>query len=236
MKQAIKLGVLCALLFSGTMIAGVQGATLKKVVSPRSNKLAQAEAVPKHQEQVLAQAGCVIPNSGSGSGSCVSEDIRYALSQELAQMDGGNGHILDCNVCGVPSTPPSPPPPVGSPPTPPPTLGAGVIATHEVSALASQLSETNTFDDHRCESRSCAEKCEDTCESKAAFGCGCRKRTVCLEGDICYKNIKFSSEAGEAKQVGESCEEELTTTTSALTAIEAPLPCVTVISCPPEQE
>ncbi|TNV77803.1 hypothetical protein FGO68_gene7605 [Halteria grandinella] len=115
------------------MIAGVQGATLKKVVSPRSNKLAQAEA------------GCVIPNSGSGSGSCaIPEDVRYALSAELAQMGGGNGPILDCNVCGVPSTPPPSPPPVGSPPTPPPTLGAGVIATHEVSALASQLSETNT--------------------------------------------------------------------------------------------
>jgi len=150
MKQGIKLGVLCALLFSGTMIAGVQGATLKKVVSPLSNKLAQAEAVPKHQEQVLAQAGCVIPNSGSGSGSCVPEDIRYALIKELAQMGGGNGGILDCNVCGVPSTPPSPPPPVGTPPTPPPTLGAGVIATHEVSALASQLSRGRAHHHHLC--------------------------------------------------------------------------------------
>jgi hypothetical protein len=233
MKQAIKLGVLCALLFSGTMLGGVEAATLKKVVSPRSNRLAQAEVAPKHQEQVLAQAGCVIPGSGSGGACNIPEGVRSALSSELAQMGIGSSPVLDCNVCGIP---PVPPPPVGSPPTPPPTLGAGVIATQEVSALSSQLAETNTFDDHRCESRSCAEKCEDTCESKAAFGCGCRKRTVCLEGDICYRNIKFSSEAGQAVQQKESCEEELTTTTSALTAIEAPLPCVTVIACPPGSE
>ena len=148
-------------------------------------------------------------------------------------MGLGDSPVLDCNVCGVPPVPPPSPPPVGQPPVPPPSLGAGVIATQEVGALASQLSETNTYDDHRCESRACAEKCEDTCESSAAFGCGCRKRTVCLEGDICYRNIKFSSEAGRAAQQKESCEEELTTTTSALTAIEAPLPCITVISCPP---
>ena len=65
MKQAIKLGVLCALLFSGTIFTGAEAASLKKVVSPRSNKLLQAaESVPKHQDQVLAQAGCVIPGSG----------------------------------------------------------------------------------------------------------------------------------------------------------------------------
>lgn len=195
MKQTIKLGIICALLFSGTIFTGAQAASLKKVVSPRSNKFIQADAVPEHQEQVLAQAGCVIPGSGAEGGCDMPEGVRGALNNDLVQMIGGQA-VMDCNLASIPSIPPTINPPLGTPSFPAPTLGAGVVAAQEVSALSSQLSETNTYDDHRCESKACGEKCEDTCESKAAFGCGCRKRTVCLTGDICYKNIKYSSEAG----------------------------------------
>lgn len=72
MKKATKIGVLCALLYFSGSSFGVQGASLKKVVSPRAgnNRLAQAKAAPeKPTEQVLAQAGCVIPVDGS-QGSC----------------------------------------------------------------------------------------------------------------------------------------------------------------------
>ena len=98
--------------------------------------------------------------------------------------------------------------------------------------LAANLQQTNTFHDHRCEAESRAHKCEDTCESKAAFGCGCHKRTVCLEGDICYRNIKFASEAGAAEQEKEACEESITVTTTGLTSVQTPNPCVSVTSCP----
>ena len=82
MKQAIKLGVICALLFSGTML-GVEAASLKKVVSPRSNsRLSQTEAAPKRE--VLSQAGCVIPNSGGSGGCDIPDNVRSALSAELA--------------------------------------------------------------------------------------------------------------------------------------------------------
>ncbi len=64
MKQVTKLGVLCLLLFSGSSLYGAHGATLKKVVSPKAqNRLVEAQASEPHPEynnQVLAQAGCVI--------------------------------------------------------------------------------------------------------------------------------------------------------------------------------
>jgi hypothetical protein len=83
---------------------------------------------------------------------------------------------------------------------------------------------------------SCARKAAEGCESSAAFGCGTRKRTVCLEGDICYRNIKRADEKGVAAQNKKACEEAVTTTTTQLQAIEAPEPCVAVTTCPPTAE
>lgn len=77
---------------------------------------------------------------------------------------------------------------------------------------ATQLVENDQFMDHECQEASCASKSSEGKESSAAFGCGCRKRTVCLEGDICYRNIKSSGEAGSAREVIKGCEEATTTT------------------------
>lgn len=88
------------------------------------------------------------------------------------------------------------------------------------------------WEDNKCASIATAEKEAEGCESSCSYGCGCRKRTVCLEGDICYRNIHTSSESGEAAQRGEACEQTVSSTTTALTSIETPLPCIEVVVCP----
>ena len=95
-------------------------------------------------------------------------------------------------------------------------LGAATLESHGVSALAAELTETNQYNDHRCTMESTARKCAEGCESSAAFGVGTRKRTVCLEGDICYRNIKRADEQGVAAQNKKACEEAVTTTTTQL--------------------
>ena len=76
-------------------------------------------------------------------------------------------------------------------------------------------------------------KAETGSESSAGYGCGCRKRTVLLEGDINYINRDRSVENGNAKQAKKGCEEVNSITTTQLTSIAAPTPCVTAIVCPP---
>lgn len=115
-------------------------------------------------------------------------------------------------------------------------LGAATLESHGVSALAAELTETNQYNDHRCTMESSARKAAEGSESSAAFGVGTRKRTVFLEGDICYRNIKSANEKGVAAQNKKACEEAITTTTTTLQAIEAPRPCVAVTSCPPSSE
>ena len=105
-----------------------------------------------------------------------------------------------------------------------------------MSALAAELTETNQYNDHRCTMQSSARKAAEGCESSASFGVGTRKRTVCLEGDICYRNIKRADEQGVAAQNKKACEESVTTTTTQLQAVEAPRPCVAVTTCPPDRE
>ncbi len=134
--------------------------------------------------------------------------------------------VVKCDVECIPPTPN--PPSVGGQP---PALGAGILTATSVGASASTIQESNEFEDHRCAATSVACKEECGVETSAAFGCGCRKRTVCLEGDICYRNIKSADEHGRAAQSQESCEEAITTTTTTLTGIEAPAPCVTVTTC-----
>jgi hypothetical protein len=115
-------------------------------------------------------------------------------------------------------------------------LGAATIESHGVSALAAELTETNQYNDHRCTMESCARKAAEGCESSAAFGVGTRKKTVVLEGDICYRNIKHANEQGVAAQNKKACEEAITTTTTQLQAVEAPRPCVAVTTCPPSTD
>ncbi len=54
-----------------------------------------------------------------------------------------------------------------------------------------------------------------------------------LEGDITYVNQGQGAERGSAQQIAEGCEEVKTVSTTALTALEAPAPCVTLSICPP---
>ena len=77
-------------------------------------------------------------------------------------------------------------------------LGAGVLRSSGLSAVASALQETNQYNDNRCNAKSCANKVSDGCESSAAYGVGTRKRTVMLEGDITYKNVRRAAEHGVA--------------------------------------
>lgn len=95
-------------------------------------------------------------------------------------------------------------------------LGAATIESHGVSALAAELAETDQYNDHRCTMHSTAKKTAEGCESSAAFGVGSRKKTVVLEGDICYRNIKSANEKGVAAQNKKACEEAITTTTTTL--------------------
>lgn len=217
MKQVTKLGVLLVLLSCSLHTA--------KLASLKGTKLSS-----KLKENALAQSQCNIPGAEGGE-DCYLSEARAAVQADLASG------VLDCNAC-VPgelvqttagTTTLGQERPAEERVVP---LGSGQVRSHEVSALASQLTETNEYDDHKCQSKSTAHKCEDTCESKAAFGCGCRKRTVCLEGDITYRNIRQSSEKGSAKQERKACEEAITTTTTALTSVEAPQPCVSVQVCP----
>ena len=83
-----------------------------------------------------------------------------------------------------------------------------------MSALAAELAETDQYNDHRCSLQSAARKSAEGCESSAAFGVGTRKKTVVLEGDICYRNIKGANEKGVAAQNKKACEEAVTTTTT----------------------
>lgn len=117
----------------------------------------------------------------------------------------------------------------------PVALGAATLVSQGVGAAAAQLTETNQYHDHRCTANSCAKKCAEGCESSAAFGVGTRKRTVCLEGDICYRNIKRADEQGAAAQNKKACEETASVTTTQLQAVEGPRPCVSVTVCPPEE-
>lgn len=79
-------------------------------------------------------------------------------------------------------------------------LGAGVLKSSGLSAVAAALTETNQYNDHRSNTKSSANKIADGCESSAAYGVGTRKRTVQLEGDIVYRNIRRSTENGIAAQ------------------------------------
>ena len=121
-------------------------------------------------------------------------------------------------------------PPVQAQPT---ALGAGVLRSQGVSALASELTETNQYNDHRNNAKTCATKCQDGCESSAAYGVGTRKRTTVLEGDITYRNVRRSAEQGVAAQNKNACEEAVTTTTTALSSVEGPSECLRVTVCPP---
>lgn len=118
----------------------------------------------------------------------------------------------------------------------PSTLGAGVLRSTGLSAVASTLQETNQYNDNRCNAKSCANKVSDGCESSAAYGVGTRKRTVMLEGDITYRNIRRAAEKGVAAQNKEACEEAITTTTTALQAAEQPAECIRVTVCTPNSE
>jgi hypothetical protein len=213
MKQVTKLGVLALLI--ACSLDTTRAASLK------STKLIKKPTEGKF----LAQSGCDVPTGELGAWSAG----RNALPSECVQLKGGVPEI-DCSVCELP---PTPEPIVGE--SPPPLSGA-VIAAHGVEASATQLTEVNEFHDHRCAAGAVANKCSEGCESSAAFGCGCRKRTVCLEGDICYRNIRSSTEAGTAEQVIEGCEEANTVTTTSLHSVDTPLPCVSVSVCPPEEE
>lgn len=115
-------------------------------------------------------------------------------------------------------------------------LGAGVLRSSGLSAVASTLQETNQYNDNRCNAKSCANKVSDGCESSAAYGVGTRKRTVMLEGDITYRNIRRAAEHGVAAQNKEACEEALTSTTTALTSAEQPAECIRVTVCQPDSE
>lgn len=135
MKQIAKLGVFLALV------------TFSTAASLKSSKIVRKSNEP----QILAQteAGC---NIGSGKALDLGGQARGCL--DFAQLEDGSWPRLDiadkCS-CKEPVTPPDVP---GEPPLegPPPALGAGIIAAHGVSASASQLTETNIFDDHRCAS------------------------------------------------------------------------------------
>ena len=95
-------------------------------------------------------------------------------------------------------------------------LGAGVLRSSGLSSVASTLQETNQYNDNKCNAKSCANKVSDGCESSAAYGVGTRKRTVMLEGDITYRNIRRAAEHGVAAQNKQACEEAVTTTTTGL--------------------
>jgi hypothetical protein len=154
----------------------------------------------------LAQAGCDLQSGGASCSAPLS--------------------VEDC----YPVTCPPITPPVGGP------LGGGVVTSTGLTASASQLTETNIWDDNRCASVATAHREDEGCESSCSYGCGCRKRTVCLEGDICYRNIRSSTESGEAAERGEACEQSVSTTTTALTSIECPIPCIDIVLCPPGAE
>lgn len=166
---------------------------------------------------------CNIPGEVQG--------VRGAIPlSAIKELNGAQ--VLEAGDCGC-ELPPEPEVPLSNPPSTQ-TLGSATIRSFGASALASQLTETNEFDDHRCAAAHCAEKCIAGSESTCAFGCGTRKRTVCLEGDICYRNIKSSCESGEAQQAKKACEETTTVTTTQLASVEGPQPCVTARVCPPE--
>lgn len=143
-------------------------------------------------------------------------------------MSNDQNKFVNCNVECIPPSP-TPPGLGGNPP--PSHLNAGTLTATSVGASASTIKEDNKYHDHQCVAASFGCKEESGCETSAAFGCGCRKRTVCLEGDICYRNIKSADEHGSAAQAKESCEEAITTTTTSLTGFESAVPCVVVSSC-----
>lgn len=124
-------------------------------------------------------------------------------------------------------------PPVEVPLSNQSNLGSGVLRSTGLSAVASELTETNQYNDHRCNTKSSANKCADGCESSAAYGVGTRKRTVQLEGDIVYRNIRRSAEQGTAAQNKQACEEAISSTTNVLTAVEQPAECLRVTVCVP---
>jgi len=112
-------------------------------------------------------------------------------------------------------------------------LSSGVLRSTGLSAVASALTETNQYNDNRCNTMSNANKVGEGVESSAAYGVGTRKRTVQLEGDICYRNIRRSAEKGVAAQNKQACEEAVTTTTTALSSVEQPAECLRVTVCAP---
>ena len=60
----------------------------------------------------------------------------------------------------------------------PNNLSAGVLRSTGLSAVASALTETNQYNDNRCNTMSNANKVGEGVESSAAYGVGTRKRTV----------------------------------------------------------
>ena len=101
-------------------------------------------------------------------------------------------------------------------------LGGAQLEATESSGMAGSNSEQDTYEDRLCQQKACASSSSSGSESMAAYGCGCRKRTVCLQGDIVYQNQHSITESGEACQTSAGCDETTTTTTTSLQAAACP--------------
>ena len=113
-------------------------------------------------------------------------------------------------------------------------LGSAVLTATETAAKAEQVNEQDTYNDRSCQQQASSAISAQAQDAKAAYGCGCRKRTVMLEGDIVYAAQSFSTEAGSAAQAEKGCECATSTTTTSLTS-GSPLGagCVAVSACLP---
>ncbi|CDW77995.1 UNKNOWN [Stylonychia lemnae] len=113
-------------------------------------------------------------------------------------------------------------------------LKQGSIQSNSAEVVVGVGSLEDTYHDHRCNDYHGKRYCDRTDECDASQGCGMRKKTIIIEGDIVYRDRIARVENGTANEWTEGCEEVSTNSKSSFATLEAPQACVEASVCPSE--
>lgn len=87
------------------------------------------------------------------------------------------------------------------------------------------------YHDHICQEAHANCHAMNEREVDAAQGCGVRKKTIIIEGDIVYKDRLQKVEQGTAGEIERGCEQIKTTVSQEYASLEAPSICSEVSAC-----